>query len=243
MKDSRRFAAALIGFLVLAHVAPRAQAATILSSFDNTQNFTSTNHLLTGPAGNASTLVTQDVGHSPAFGPWQMFLTNAATDSMAVPPHSISSGVDVGVTKTLTNLGVLAWTQWTEKVLSRTTIATTNDSPGFQFRNNTLLVEANYGSGFMVLTPGTHYNAVQTPAPGIGFDPNGSESIAITFLPGFAVETGDKLRISNRIFEVFGDTSVWVQGESAVIGQYPSVPEPATTLLGLAATAILRRRR
>src|SRR5688500_5883571 len=99
MKDSRRIAAALITLLILAHAAQRARAATILASFDNSQNFSSTNHLVTGPAGGASALVTQDVGHSPAFGPWQMFLTNAATDPGATPPHSISSGVDVGISE------------------------------------------------------------------------------------------------------------------------------------------------
>jgi hypothetical protein len=245
MRDSLRMTAAVAALLLLTHVAHRAHAATILSSSDNTQNFSSTNHVVLGPAGGASVVVTQDVGHSPSFGPWRKFLINGATDPSASPPHSISSGVDVGMLETLTNLGGVAWNQWTEKVLTRTTIATPNDSPGFQFKNGSLLVEANYGSGFVVLTQGVHYTAVATPASGIGFDPNGSEALTINFQTGFHIEPGDKLRLSANIFEVFGDGDVWQQGLAAGITAFPGVvPEPAAMgMIALATTMLLRRRR
>jgi hypothetical protein len=244
MRDSLRMTAAFAALLLLTQVADHAHAATILSSGDNTQNFSSTNHIVIGPAGGASVLVTQDVGHSPSFGPWRKFLINGATDPSASPPHSISSGVDVGMLETMTNLGGAAWNQWTEKVFTRTTIATTNDAPGFQFKNGSLLVEANYGAGFIVLTQGVHYTAVATPAPGIGFDPNGSEAFKINFQPGFEIDTGDKLRLSANIFEVFGDGDVWQQGLAAGIDAFPGVvPEPAAmSMIALAATMLLRRR-
>ena len=85
---------------------------------------------------------------------------------------------------------------------------------------------------------------VATPAPGPGFDPNGWESLVITFQPGFEIDSGDKLRIEKDIFEVFLDGNVWQPGEVAEIAQFPSIPEPgALALIALIAPAILRRRR
>jgi hypothetical protein len=241
MRDSLHAAVAL---LVSVFAVQNAIAATILSSGDATQNFTSTNHPVTGPVGGASAIITADVGQSSAFGPWQQFLLNNATGPAEVPPHSISSGVNVGVNETITNLGGVTWNHWTEKVLSRTTISTFNDSPGFQFRTASILVEADYGSGFTVLTNGVHYTRVDTPATGIAFEPTAVEAFTLNFQPGFEIQNGDKLRINKNIFEVFNDGDIWLQGQAAQLGVFPGpVPEPsAAVACAFALTAFAARR-
>ena len=60
------------------------------------------------------------------------------------------------------------------------------------------------------------------------------------------LQTGDKLKIEKRIFEVHLDGNVWQRGEFVEIAQYPTVPEPTTLTLaslGLLAITTIRRRR
>jgi hypothetical protein len=219
----------------------------ISASGDNSQPFTTTNHSITGPSGGgggASVTITEDIILAPSAGPWHKNLINNTTGPTS-PPGMLPSGANVGISETLTNLGGIAWNQWTERVVTRTTISSPNDAPGYQFNNSTLFVEANYGAGFVPLTNGVQYTVVGTPAPGPGFEPNGWEAITITLQPGFQINPTNKLRISKDIFEVFGDGNIWLSGEAAEIAQFPgAIPEPASlALMSIAALSLLRRRR
>jgi hypothetical protein len=227
--------------------APSARAAIPASGDTSQPSGTPTNHSITGPSGGTGTgvksvSIVEDVIHSPAAGPWHKNLINNTTGGS--PNGQLFSGVPVDITETLTNLGGVAWNQWTEQVVTRTTIANPNDAPGFQFENSSLMVEASYGGPFAPLINGVHYAVAGTPAPGPGFEPNGWESFTITLFPGFEIGPGDVLRINKDIFEVFGDGNVWVSGEAAEIAQFPGVvPEPAGLTLLAAAGALLRRRK
>src|SRR5262249_48036129 len=133
--------------------------------------------------------VTETVALDPAFGPWQKSLVNTG-------PGGVASGVDLPISELLTNVGTQAWSDWHEQVLSRTTINNPNDSPGFLFRQGSLTVAANYGSGFVPLTQGVQYTLVTTPYSGPP-DPTGNDSnweaIDIFFQPGFQIAPGNTL--------------------------------------------------
>jgi hypothetical protein len=60
------------------------------------------------------------------------------------------------------------------------------------------------------------------------------------------IANGQRLRIEKQIFEVFGDGDVWRPGleNAAVLGQFPTVPEPGvTTVFATGITGLLIRRR
>jgi hypothetical protein len=151
----------------------------------------------------------------------------------------------------LTNLGGIAWSDWHEAVLSRTEINMPNDAPGFLFRNGSLSVSANYGSGPVALVEGTDYTVVAPPyaGPAAGLNGPNWETIDITLSPARFIAPGNSLIIQKDIFEVFGDATIWMTGEAAEIGEYPTttgVPEPATLgVVGMAlgASLIAGRRR
>jgi hypothetical protein len=242
MKSSVHFLAALSAILFFACAHP-AQAATILASPDNTQPFSTTGHSITGAAPNGGNVtILQDIALDPSAGPWHKNLVNNTSPGGSM--GQIFSGSNVAVTETMANLGAVPWNQWTEKVLSRTTINTPNDSPGFLIRRTSPSLQADYGSGFVPLTQGTHYAVVGTPDSGPGADTDGWEAISFVLLPGSEINPGNKLRISEQVYEVFLDGNIWAQGEAAEIAQFPGVPEPScAALLTLPVLATLSRRR
>jgi hypothetical protein len=244
MRHARRFVAALSGtaFLICGLSAPPA-LAVILTSGDTSQPSTTTNYAITGSMGGPTfpnVSIVEDIGFSPGAGPWHKNLVNNTTSG----PGGLASGTNVAITETLSNLGGVPWTSWNEKVLTRTTIGSPNDAPGFQFRQGSVAVQADYGAGFVPLTQGVDYTVIGTPAPGPGNDPNGWESLVIQFFPGAQINPSNKLQIKKDIFESFGDGNTWVFGEAAEIGQFPGVPEPASlTLCAIGAVGMIARRR
>src|SRR4051812_25557851 len=145
----RRFAAASLSLVVVTLVllpGNSADAAVIPASGDITKPSTSSNYSVTGSA----VPVVESVSRDPLAGPW---LTNFTNNTGGGRP----SGQDTTMIDVLTNLGALAWTGWHEKVESRTTQNTPNDSPGFLFDSIHLQVMGDYGSGFVTLTQGVDY--------------------------------------------------------------------------------------
>ena len=242
MRRSFRISASLLAIaLLLAAGATAARAAVIFASPDTSQPFSTTNHSIIGTAPNGGNVtLTQDIAHDPTAGPWHKNLINNTTGPNM---GQIFSGSNVAVTETMTNLGLVPWNQWTETVVTRTTIGSPNDSPGFQFQQGSVFVSADYGAGFVPLTNGVHYTLTGTPAPGVGFDPNGWETVQITLLPGSQINPGNALQISQNLFEVFGDGNVWVSGEAAELAQFPAVPEPTSMMMLALPLALLARRR
>jgi hypothetical protein len=232
---------ASIAVVLLTFLDP-ARAVTIGASSDITQPITSTNHSVTGPPSGASTSIVADIAHDLNSGPWHKNLINNGT-------NAIPSGNNVGIQEVLTNTGAATWTGWNERVVTRTTINTPNDSPGFLFRQSSLALQADYGAGFVPLTQGPDYTVTVVPYSGPP-DPSGNgqgwEEITIFLAPVRSIQTSNRLQINKQIFEVFLDGNLWNLGEAAEIAQYPiAVPEPAS--LGLAAfgaiTLLARARR
>jgi hypothetical protein len=225
--------AALTGMLCL--IAPPAHAATIGASSD-----TSKPSALTSYNGGMMFNITENVAVDANAGPWHKDL---------VANNGSLSGQSRTIVETLTNLGGIAWSDWHEQVLSRTDINMPNDAPGFLFRNDSLSVSADYGSGPVALSEGTDYTVVAPPYAGPAAGLNGPhwETIDIILSPARFIDVGDKLIIQKNIFEVFGDANTWMIGEAAQIGEYPTttgVPEPAAGLsLAAGLTLVLRRRR
>ncbi len=222
--------------------APPARASTIGASGDTSQASVTTIYSITGTPATAATTLTEDIAQLASNGPWH---TNLVNNTSGGPINGeLFSGTNVAVTEVLTNLGAVSWTQWTEQVLSRTTIGTPNDAPGFQFRTNTISLQRDTGPGFVALVAGTDYTLVGNFAPAPSF-PDGWESFTIFLSAGAAINPGNRLRISEQVFEVFGDGNTWASGETASIAQFPGlVPEPATLgLLGIAGLTLLARRR
>jgi len=191
-----------------------------------------------GGGGGGTFAVNENVALDIGSGPWLKSLVNSSGGG-------ISSGANRGIVETLTNIGAAPWLDWHEAVASRTTINQPNDSPGFLFQENSLVLMADYGSGFITLTQGVDYTLVPTPFLS---GPSGNfgnwEAIDVFFAPNRVLETGDILRIQKNIFEVFGDADIWQQGEAAVISEYPS-PEPGALALGAVALVapLLSRKR
>jgi hypothetical protein len=171
-----------------------------------------------------------------AFGPWIKELSSASS--------SFFSGQTVMITETLLNAGNVPWTDWHERILTRTTIQSPDDAPGFLFRENSLSLMADYGGGFVALSEGADYQLIATPfvGPPIGIN-NDWEAIDIFFEPHAVIQPGDSLKIEKTIFEVFLDANVWQPGEIAQILEYPT-PEPTSlALCALGAALVLRRTR
>ncbi|HEY7090717.1 MAG TPA: hypothetical protein VH518_21655 [Tepidisphaeraceae bacterium] len=199
-----------------------------------------TSALIQGGQNNGAVSISEDVSLDPAAGPWRKNLVNNA--------NSRSSGEDVAIVETLTNVGNITWTDWHEHVVSTTDFGGGITGPGFLFRNDSLSLQANYGAGFVNLTQGVDYTVVPTLYSGPSSPPpmtnDGQwQAIDIFFSPARAIKPSDVLRINKSIFEVFLDGDPWRPQETAIIAEYPT-PEPAgLTIFGaVAALAVVRRR-
>jgi PEP-CTERM motif len=183
-------------------------------------------------------VVNEDVSYSAAAGSWHKEFTNTGAGGVA-------SGFDVSLDETFNNVGELAWTDWHETVLSTTTVNDDSNYPGFLFTAGSVSVYRNGG----LLTPGAQYTLVPDVFMQPGSPENNGNWIGLTLLfgPGNQILPGDTLRVTKQIFEVFLDANVWMPDESAVVGQYPTVPEPSTFVLAALASmgwlALRYRRR
>ncbi len=215
---------ALVSVVFLSIV--QSAAAAVSASSDTSQLSQQTNH----PFMMGGFPITEDVAFSPIAGPWVNHLINGG--------GSHNSGQDVPITETLTNTGTAAWVGWHEEVRSRTDIpGGPGDEVGFLFRQGSLSVQGDYGSGFVPLVQGADYTLVPTLYSGVPEPGNNShfEAITIFFAPGRIIESGDRLRINKQIFEVFGDADPWRPEEEALIAQFPIVPEPSGLVIGVIA--------
>jgi PEP-CTERM motif len=183
--------------------------------------------------------IVETVSYDGAAGAWQKELIN--TDA---PPPQLFSGQLVPIVEQLTNAGPSAWTDWHEEILPN---PSDPPFPDFLFRAGSLQVTRNN----VALIQGVDYTLVPTiNNTGIGVTSGGDWlALSIFFSPSAVIQPGDILGIRKDIFEVFGDSDVWDQGEFALIGEHPSVPEPSTLalaafgLIGLAAWGWRRRTR
>lgn len=228
-----------LGVLVLscltATVASNAPAA-VSASGDTSMPSQDTSHSFAG----GGFQITESVAFDPSFGPWIKHLING--------PQSHASGANVPIVETLTNTATPAWIGWHEEVRSRTDIpGGPGDEVGFLFDDNSLLVQADYGAGFVLLTLGVDYTVVPTlysgpPTPGNNFH---WEAVSIFFAPGREIAMGNRLQIQKDIFEVFDDADPWRPDEEAIIAQFPIVPEPSALLAGAigAGVVLICRRR
>jgi len=238
MRSFIRAAGALAGMVCLMLGAPPVlRAATIPASSDTSKPSTlSTYNIASGVN------ITENVALDPNAGPWLKDL---------VATNGSASGVDRNITEVLTNLGGVTWSDWHEQVVTRTTINMPNDSPGFLFRQNSVNVLADYGSGFVPLNEGTDYTITPTNYSGPGSSGNNGnwEAFDITLVPVRFINPGNRLQIQKQIFEVFLDADTWMTGEAARISQYPTatgVPEPmagGAVVMTALMTSLRRRRR
>jgi hypothetical protein len=232
MRSFIRAAGVVAGMVCLAIASAPSRAATIGASGDTSMPSASTSY-----NGGLTFNITENVAVDPNAGPWHKDL---------VANNGSNSGQNRTIMEVITNLGGVAWSDWHEQVLSRTTINQPNDAPGFLFQNGSLSVSANYGSGQVALTEGTDYTVV-APAyagPAAGLNGPNWETIDIFLSPARYIGVGNSLIIQRDIFEVFGDANTWMTGEAATIGEYPTttgVPEPAAGL-SFAAFALLASR-
>ncbi len=190
---------------------------------------------VTGYSGDINTgfTVAADVSYDPAAGPWDKQFQNTG--------NPIFSGQNVAINETLTNAGLQAWTDWHEQILS----TTTGGGPDFLFTAGSLSVFRNG----VPLTQGTDYTLVTDQVFNASATVADWSAISLFFNTASEIQVGDKLQITKQIYEVFGDGDVWDQGEIALVGQYPSVPEPGSFILaamafvGLGAWGWRRRKR
>jgi hypothetical protein len=225
--------------LILSLAVTRQSFALVGASPDMTKPGAMTSYGIVGGGSGPIFQISDTVVLDANAGPWTKTLTNTTGSG-------ISSGADRSIEETLTNVGAATWLGWHESILTRTTIIQPNDAPGFLFRNGSLVVTANYGSGAVTLTPGVDFTLTTTPYSGPP-DPGNNqhwEAIDIVFAPGRAIETGDLLHIEKAIFEVFGDGDVWRPGDSAELSEFP-LPEPTSAIACalFSGGELLRRRR
>ncbi|MGH7179849.1 MAG: PEP-CTERM sorting domain-containing protein [Tepidisphaeraceae bacterium] len=208
--------------------------AAIGASGDTSMPSTTTDHFFGGGGFNINETVFLD----PTAGPWIKNLHNGGSGH--------ASGQQVQIVELLTNTGNEPWTDWHERVVTRTTISSPNDAPGFLFNSNSLSLDADYGAGFVPLTEGVDYTVSPTFYSGPGGDPGNSnhwEAIDLFFAPGREILLGDTLQIQKTIFEVFLDGNIWQPGEIATIAEYPT-PEPSSAaVVGMSLLAFAARRR
>jgi hypothetical protein len=195
-------------------------------------------HFITGGPGIGSVSISESVSLDPAAGPWRKNLVNNGIGR--------GSGEDVAIVETLTNVGNITWTDWHEHVVSTTDFGGGITGKGFLFRADSLALSADYGAGFVPLTLGVDYTVVPTLYSGPFSPPPMTnvgqwEAIDILFSPGRFIETGDFLRISKSIFEVFLDGDPWRPEETAVVAEYPT-PEPSAVAMCVAAAAVVMLR-
>jgi hypothetical protein len=181
-------------------------------------------------------LVVETVSYDGTAGAWQKELINNRNGV-------IPSGNQVSIDEQLTNAGPRSWTDWHEAILPN---PSDPPFPDFLFTAGSLLVTRNA----VPLTAGIDYTLSTTvDNSGIGITPGGDwVALSIFFSPSAVIQPGDVLGITKNIFEVFNDGDVWDVGEFALLGQYPTVPEPSSLvlaafgLIGLAAWSWRRKR-
>jgi D-serine deaminase-like pyridoxal phosphate-dependent protein len=204
--------------VLCAVLAATRSALAVVAASDNPSGPSTTTHY-TGNQSSGFSIV-ENIAYDPSAGQWQKELENVGG---TMGTGEIFSGTHVAVDERMTNAGEIAWTDWHEAVLS------TNISPpgpGFLIDSGTMSVFRNGG----LLTQGSDYSIVPVSLANEDSTPDWS-AVSIFFNPGSSIQPGDTLRISEQIYEVFGDGNTWVVGESAVLGQYPTVPEPASLSL------------
>jgi hypothetical protein len=230
-----------LGLLTLACASDACRAGAIVFASGDTSQPSQTSNYFVG--GNQLASASEGVVLSGTAGPWLKTFTNNSGSGFG-------SGANINMIETLSNTGAVAWGGWHEAITSRTTIVGPNpDAPGFLFRQGSLTVSADRGSGFVTLTQGVDYTISTVTYSGPP-DPGNNghwEAIDITLLPSAAILPNQTLRIQKQIFEVFGDADPWQPGTAAALAQYPlPVPEPATAVVFGFATdilALVRRRR
>ena len=182
--------------------------------------------------------VFEDVAYDPAFGPWLAGLRNTGS--------GIASGDAVSLSLSLTNTGLLDWTEWHAAVASTTTVSSGVTIPGFLFVADSLVVRRNA----ITLVAGVDYTVVPivhtatTGGMGGGSNFGHWEAFSILFSPSGQIAPGQTLGIEQQLFEVFLDGDPWRPDEVAVLQQHPAVPEPATwgmLAVGLALVLLPRR--
>ena len=96
---------------------PRAASAAIAASGDASQpSAAPTVHNVSGAGGGGPHVtIIEDVALDFSAGPWPKDLLNNTGSGFA-------SGQDRNISETLTNTGPLTWTDWHERIVSRTTI-------------------------------------------------------------------------------------------------------------------------
>jgi MYXO-CTERM domain-containing protein len=224
-------------FLALCAVLGATRSAlAVVAASDNPSGPSTTTHY-TGNQSSGFSIV-ENIAYDPSAGQWQKELENVGS---GIGNGQIFSGVHVAVDELLTNAGGDTWTDWHEAVLS---MNVSPPGPGFLIDSGTMSVYRNNG----LLTPGSDYSVVPVTLANEDSTPDWS-AVSIFFNPGSYIQPSDTLRITEQIYEVFGDGNTWVVGESAVLGQYSSVPEPASLSLaslgsaGLCLLWLKRRRR
>ena len=166
--------------------------------------------------------VVETVSYDGTAGAWNKELINNLT-------HPIASGNQVLIDEQLTNAGPSSWTDWHEAILPN---PSDPQFPDFLFTAGSLQVTRNA----VPLIAGVDYTlSTVVDNSGIGLTPGGDwVALSIFFSPSAVIQPGDTLGITKNIFEVFGDANLWDVGEFALLGQYPTVPEPSTfVMLGL----------
>jgi hypothetical protein len=166
--------------------------------------------------------VVETVSYDGTAGAWHKELINSRG-------NPIASGNQVSINEQLTNAGPSSWTDWHEAILPN---PSDPPFPDFLFTAGSLQVTRNA----VPLTAGGDYTlSTVVDNSGIGVTPGGDwVALSIFFSPSAVIQPGDTLGITKNIFEVFGDSDLWDVGEFALLGQYPTVPEPSTfVMLGL----------
>lgn len=169
--------------------------------------------------------VVETVSYDGTAGAWQKELINSRD-------NPIASGTQVSIHEQLTNAGPISWTDWHEAILPN---PSDPPFPDFLFTAGSLQVTRNA----VPLTAGVDYTlSTVVDNSGIGVTPGGDwVALSIFFSPSAVIQPGDVLGITKNIFEVFADSDIWDVSEFALLGQYPTVPEPSTFVLGIAAMA------
>ena len=174
---------------------------------------------------NSGFTVAEAVFYDPAAGLWEKQFQNTG--------DAILSGQNVAINETFTNFGLQAWTDWHEQILSTTTVNGDSNYPGFLFSAGSLSV---FRDG-VALTQGTDYTLVTDQVFNRSESDADWSTISLFFKPASDIQIGDTLQITKQIYEVFGNASVWEHGEIALVGQYPTVPEPTSISLAILGAA------
>jgi hypothetical protein len=211
----------LTWFLALSAVLAATRSALAIGASDNPSGPSTTTHYTGTEAGGFS--IVENIAYDPSGGQWLKELENVGGSAAN---GAILSGVHVAIDEMLTNARQVTWTDWHEAVLSMNTSFPAG--PDFLIDSGTMSVYRNGG----LLTLGSDYSIVPVSLINEG-SPADWIAVSILFNPSSSIQPSDTLRITQQIYEVFGDSNLWDLHESAVLGQYPTVPEPASLSLAI----------